>query len=1413
MSDPSKPPVSNQNFAMMPSQMPPLNSVDRMSELQDFPIGLSNQTFQVPYGTPTNIFMYQDNQFATRGSTYIKEEKNDVCSSAAMYSDSPFSTRGSVYIKEEKDDVCNSSSALHSRPVSAPESGASPKTFGAFSPGSDQEKPDKLGVFADLVLGLDKGMSPLSVGNVSVQDRNHPSPAGSSASHQDVLRYQRDAMLSAINYTDSVFDVNVGSLSGLDEGLIGNLGVSTSGAGNNSCLDLFDGDTGQDTYMENNQDLQLSPQTFSNNPDAFNENSNLSSIAENNADNAGNNEEVKSSDLNQLSIDKARLKGKPTKSTSPNRQGVQTCFQCGKVFSNSSALAKHKLTHSDERKYVCQLCSKAFKRQDHLNGHMLTHRKKKPYECKVDGCGKSYCDARSLRRHTENHHSSPSNACITVPVSGVTVIPTTGLRGAMAIGGIASFSDNKMDANSSFVSKGSISNLIQYAPPSPYNTSNAVHNANNTSLTASSDSSSTTAAEQLQILAFHQPVSNELLSWSHQQPHQNQQQPYVNQQVFQDQPSHNSQSEGYLMPQTTTSSNANCSPIHMSGSQQHSDNNMLNINDRQILRMTLSQVNIDEQNSQIVRNHAGSLQTTNHLLQTDLIMPTHQQLSQMQPLPVSLSQQSQTASQPQQRSWIGQMPYHVPPPTTFTPEPKPAECPLCHRKFKNVPALNGHMRLHGGYFKRDSEGSKKSEKKMENASNNPPLTTASMNIRALIEEKIIQKRITNPQVYQIGNYSELDNGQNQFQVVPTVDETSISESLPMDLNESLSLNIHEDLMMNIREELLSQQPLPPEKFRRHSDSDHFLAPKRPPASSALVEILRRKVAGKRAQRTGSDPGESFIPSLIHNPSLPHGPSTMHSPLHSPLLQPTTPVSIPNSPTTPTSTHWPQNRPMDFMFASEMVLQNPPDNDNSVPPSETHTLFSIPSSTSATTMVPKIHLEREDDDDVFLNPSVIPASPMRTKKKHRPEPLFIPPHVNTSMSRFPSQLRSPRLWDPNSEGKSGSPPPYTPPPMLSPVRNGSGLFWHILSSGSATPKSAPITPRFGITHRGNSIEGVFTVEDDEITEPPESDVQPHVNIGPQYQAVLPICKGKSMDRFYEQDKADLVWDPKVETNISEEEVEAYLEFACCAAIPGGGRNKEYALIVLHMANGNLQDALLRLMDPSPKLPKGHHLLTYPFTECDRWTLEDIDGYTQALNKCDKDFFSIAQELNNKTVKQCVQFYYLWKKVCPDEYKRHRIIRRKREQENLIYNLRSKGASDEEIDESQIESKYDAESPVSFTGRDSPATGDKFSCEYPDCSATFISRQALNGHVRIHGGNTTTGGKQQNGPNCSPPDGVDVMKNTYSPMTNSTTSTTSTEVLGEFPCKVCGKVFPKVKSRSAHMKSHRQIDPDKRSSKYD
>lgn len=67
----------------------------------------------------------------------------------------------------------------------------------------------------------------------------------------------------------------------------------------------------------------------------------------------------------------SRGKGRPVKSaqnpsTLSGCKPLIQCFTCHKTFNNSSALAKHKLIHSEDRKYSCAICSKSFKRQDHL---------------------------------------------------------------------------------------------------------------------------------------------------------------------------------------------------------------------------------------------------------------------------------------------------------------------------------------------------------------------------------------------------------------------------------------------------------------------------------------------------------------------------------------------------------------------------------------------------------------------------------------------------------------------------------------------------------------------------------------------------------------------------------------------------------------------------------------------------------------------------------------------------------------------------------------------------------------------------------------------------------------------------------------------------------------------------------------
>lgn len=93
-------------------------------------------------------------------------------------------------------------------------------------------------------------------------------------------------------------------------------------------------------------------------------------------------------------------------------------------------------------------------------------------------------------------------------------------------------------------------------------------------------------------------------------------------------------------------------------------------------------------------------------------------------------------------------------------------------------------------------------------------------------------------------------------------------------------------------------------------------------------------------------------------------------------------------------------------------------------------------------------------------------------------------------------------------------------------------------------------------------------------PPESSVAPRVNIGPRHQAIVPpACNDRSrLDR--EPNYEHLLWDPGISKFCTEAEIDMYLEFSCCAAVPGGGRNKEYALHLLHMCHYNIHVCFCR-----------------------------------------------------------------------------------------------------------------------------------------------------------------------------------------------------------------------------------------------
>ncbi|KAM6186665.1 transcriptional-regulating factor 1 isoform 3-T3 [Rhynchocyon petersi] len=477
-------------------------------------------------------------------------------------------------------------------------------------------------------------------------------------------------------------------------------------------------------------------------------------------------------------------------------------------------------------------------------------------------------------------------------------------------------------------------------------------------------------------------------------------------------------------------------------------------------------------------------------------------------------------------------------------------------------------------------------------------------------------------------------------------------------------------------------------------------------------------------------------------------------------------------------------------------------------------------------------------------------PGQEKKKfrHRPEPLFIPPPPSHTLNPaaysgatlYQSQLRSPRvLGDPGQE-----PPPYTPPPMLSPARQGSGLFSSVLvGHGPGAHAQLPLTPLTPTPRvllcRSNSIDGSNMT----VTPGPGEqtvDVEPRINIGLRFQAEIPELQDASA-LAQDTHKATLVWKPwpELENQDLQQRVENLLNLCCSSALPGGGTNSEFALHSLFEANGDVMAALEMLLLRKPVRLKYHPLANYHYAGSDKWTSLEKKLFNKALATYSKDFIFIQKMVKSKTVAQCVEYYYTWKKIM-------RLGRKHRTRLTEIIDdcVTSEEEEEEELEEEEEDLEEDrksmkeeeSEAPKSpeppppvptLTPAEGPPVqalsqpSGSFICEMPNCGAdcrchvtpflpqVFSSRQALNGHARIHGGTNQVAkaraavpsGKQKPGGAQS---GYCSVKSSPS---HSTTSG-ETDPTTIFPCKECGKVFFKIKSRNAHMKTHRQQEEQQR-----
>lgn len=100
----------------------------------------------------------------------------------------------------------------------------------------------------------------------------------------------------------------------------------------------------------------------------------------------------------------------------PNSEKIKmyTCEICGKAFSRSEHLERHRKTHNpSEKKFECPVCQKKFNRKDNLRSHMKIHKDNRDDEDKhlCIYCGRAFSNSSNLIVHMRRHTGEKPYKC------------------------------------------------------------------------------------------------------------------------------------------------------------------------------------------------------------------------------------------------------------------------------------------------------------------------------------------------------------------------------------------------------------------------------------------------------------------------------------------------------------------------------------------------------------------------------------------------------------------------------------------------------------------------------------------------------------------------------------------------------------------------------------------------------------------------------------------------------------------------------------------------------------------------------------------------------------------------------------------------------------------------------------------